>query len=227
MKKFIVICLSLVMLFSLSLTALAANGAFLKSPSRNTAPIIVDFKPNSNEDGQCDSKLVVTPYNERNNLPADLLAKLEKAYADIAGTDDITTFNDAIAKLAEEKDIDGKDLAVSDLFDIHVTGCTVHENHTGYNIQLDSDNLGRFVTFLHLNENNEWEIISDAKVSEDGKRLEFSVDSLSPFAIVVNRNETVEPGDNTMIIVWAIVAVTSGLLLVALLAKKKKQQNEL
>ncbi len=227
MKKFIVICLSLVMLFSLSLTALAANGAFLKSPSRNTAPIIVDFKPSSNEDGQCNAQLVVTPYNERNNLSAELLAKLEKAYADIAGTNDITTFNDAIAKFAEEKGIDGEDLAVSDLFDISVTECTVHENHTAYNIQLDSDNLGRFVAFLHLNENNEWEIVSDAKVSEDGKRLEFSVKSLSPFAIVVNRNETVEPGDNTMIIVWAIVAVTSGLLLVALLAKKKKQQNEL
>ena len=227
MKKIIVICLSLVMLFSLSITALAANGAFIKSPSRNTAPIIVDFKPSSNEDGQCNATLVVTPYNERNTLSAELLAKLEKAYADIAGTDDITTFNDAIAKFAADKGIEGKDLAVSDLFDIHVIDCTVHENHTSYNIQLDSDNLGRFVAFIHLNENNVWEIVSDAKVTEDGKRLQFSVDSLSPVAIVVNRNEAVEPGENTLIIVWAFVAITSGLLLVALLAKKKKTQNEL
>ena len=79
MKKFIVICLSLVMLFSLSVTALAANGAFIKSPSRNTAPIIIEFKSDSNEDGKCDTKLIVTPYNERNTLPEDLLARIEKA----------------------------------------------------------------------------------------------------------------------------------------------------
>lgn len=227
MKKFIVICLSLVMLFSLSVTALAANGAFIKSPSRNTAPIIIEFKSNSNEDGKCDTKLIVTPYNERNTLPEDLLARIEKAYSDIAGTNDITTFNNDIKKLAEDKGIKGTDLAVSDLFDLRVVDCTVHEDHTSYTIELDSENLDRFVALIHANEKGEWEIVADAKVTENGKRLKFSVESFSPFAIVVNRNETVEPGDNTMIIIWVMVAAASGLLLVALLAKKNKKQHEL
>ena len=156
-----------------------------------------------------------------------LLARIEKAYSDIAGTNDITTFNNDIKKLAEDKGIKGTDLAVSDLFDLRVVDCTVHEDHTSYTIELDSENLDRFVALIHANEKGEWEIVADAKVTENGKRLKFSVESFSPFAIVVNRNETVEPGDNTMIIIWVMVAAASGLLLVALLAKKNKKQHEL
>ena len=228
MKKFVVICLSLVMLFSLSVTALAATGAFIQSPSRNPAPSIENFEPKNDEDGKCDAKLIVTPYNERNTLPEDLLARIEEAYNQIANTNDLSAFSEDLAKIAKDKKIEGKDLAVSDLFDLRLVNCTVHENHEYYEVELDADTLTRFVAFIHMNENGEWEVVKDAKVINDGKRLQFTVDSFSPFAIVVNRNaDPVEPGDNSMIIVWGIVAAVSGITLVALLAKKKKANDEL
>lgn len=228
MKKFVVICLTLVMMLSLSITALAANGAFIQSPSRNPAPSVENFTPKSDEDGKCDAELIITPYKERNTLPEDLLALIENAYDQIANTDDLSTFNADLANLAKEKNIEGKDLAVSDLFDMRVEGCTVHKDHVEYEVEIEADTLTRFVGFLHMTKDGKWELIDNAKVVDGGKRLQFTVDDFSPYAIVVNRNEeAVEPGDNSMMFVWIMVAAASGLLLVALLAKKNKARNEL
>ena len=181
--------------------------------------------------------IVVPCYNEEENVRPLADALREMFGRDLPGyayeiifidNDSKDATRDIIRSMcAEDKGIKGTDLAVSDLFDLRVVDCTVHEDHTSYTIELDSENLDRFVALIHANEKGEWEIVSDAKVTENGKRLKFSVESFSPFSIVVNRNETVEPGDNTMIIIWVMVAAASGLLLVALLAKKNKKQHEL
>jgi len=142
MKKVLAICLMMVMIVSLSATAFAAPDGFASSPSGNPAPIVISFTA-SDED--CTAQLVITPYSDRDELSDVILALFEKAYDTIAESDDLTELNEELAKIATEKGIDGKDLAVSDLFDIHVTGCDYHEEHRDFDIILAADTLSHFV----------------------------------------------------------------------------------
>ena len=73
MKKIAVICLSLVMLFSISMTAFAAPGIFVSSPSGNPAPELVEVV---NKTDACPAKIKITAYSERAML---LTARRSKA----------------------------------------------------------------------------------------------------------------------------------------------------
>ncbi|MBQ5601984.1 MAG: LPXTG cell wall anchor domain-containing protein, partial [Clostridia bacterium] len=125
---------------------------------------------------------------------------------------------------AAKKKIEGKNLVVSDLFDIHTTGCDFHEGHFDFDIVLAADSLKRFVALLHMNKNGEWEVIDNARVTNNGEHLEFSVESLSPFAIVVDTSDGPQTGDNTMIYVSFILMIVSAAALVVVLIKSKKQK---
>ena len=221
MKKVLVICLTVVFMMSMTLTAFAAPGAFVKSPSGNPAPGMIEFKP---ADEDCTARLVITPYSDKHELPAALKALMEKAYNMIKGSTDLSTFNADLAALAKAKKIKGTDLAVSDLFDIHVTGCDYHDEHVDFDIVLSADSLKNFVGLLHMNKNGEWELIKDAKVIANGEHLAFSVDSFSPFAVVVNtKANPSQTGDNSMIPVYVVVMAISALAIVVILIKSKKQ----
>ncbi len=221
MKKVLVICLTVVFMMSMTLTAFAAPGAFVKSPTGNPAPQQIEFKP---ADEGCTATLVITPYTDKQELPAALKTLMEKAYNAIKGTDDVSTLNAALAKLAKDKKIKGTDLAVSDLFDIHVTGCEYHDEHTDFDIVLSADSLKNFVGLLHMNKNGEWELVKDATVISNGEHLKFSVDSFSPFAVVVNtKANPSQTGDNSMIPLYVAVMAISALAIVVILVKSKKQ----
>lgn len=221
MKKVLVICLTVVFMMSMTLTAFAATGGFVSSPTGNPAPEKVEFKP---ADEDCTATLVITPYGEKKELPAAIKTLMEKAYDAIKGSDDITTFNADLAALAKSKKIKGADLAVSDLFDIHVTGCDYHDGHTDFDIVLSADSLKNFVGLLHMNKNGEWELVKDAKVIANGEHLSFSVDSFSPFAVVVNTNaKPSQTGDNSMIPLYIAIMAVSALAIVVILVKSKKQ----
>lgn len=224
MKKMMAICLMVVMVLSLSVNVLAAPGRFDTSPSGNPAPTVESFVP-SNKD--CVAQLAVVPFGDRNNLPDDLRTLLDKAYNDIANSDDLTKLNADLAKTAADKNIAGTDLGVSDLFDLHETGCeSHHDDHHGFTITLDADTLSRFVGLLHMNKDGVWELVKDAEIV-DGTLLKFSVDSLSPFAIVVNtRNassDVAQTGDNSMIHICAITMAVSALAIIVIAVKSKKQ----
>ena len=148
MKKVLAICLMIVMVVSMSVTSFAAPGGFVSSPSGNPAPTVVDFDPSNDN---CTGWLVITPYGDREDLSDVLRSLLEKAYNDIVNSDDLTKLNAELAKIAADKNIEGKNLAVSDLFDIHVTGCDFHDGHFGFDITLDADKLSSFVGLLHMN----------------------------------------------------------------------------
>ncbi|MBQ3547589.1 MAG: hypothetical protein IJA44_03845 [Clostridia bacterium] len=221
MKKVLVICLTVVFMVSMTLTAFAAPGSFVSSPSGNPAPQKVEFKP---ADEDCTATLVITPYSEKNELPTALKAMMEKAYNDIKGTDDLTTLNAALAKLAKDLKIKSSDLAVSDLFDIHVTGCDYHDEHVDFDIVLAADSLKNFVGLLHMNKNGDWELVEGAKVIANGEHLAFSVDSFSPFAVVVNTAaKPSQTGDSNMIPVYVAIMAVSALALVVILVKSKKK----
>lgn len=221
MKKVLVICLTVVFMVSMTLTTFAATGSFVSSPSGNAAPGQVEFKP---ADEDCTATLVITPYGEKNELTAAIKTMMEKAYNDIKGTEDLTTLNATLAKLAKDLKIEGSDLAVSDLFDIHVTGCDYHDGHTDFDIVLSADSLKNFVALLHMNKNGEWEVVDGAKVVANGEHLSFSVDAFSPFAVVVNTAaKPSQTGDSNMTPVYAAIMAVSALALVVILVKSRKK----
>ena len=225
MKKVLAICLMMVMVLCMSVNVFAAPSGFVSSPSGNPAPTVVAFEPNNDD---CTGRLVVTPYGDRHELSDALRAMFEKAYNEIVNSDDLTKLNAELAKIASDKDINGADLAVSDLFDIHVTGCDYHDEHVDFDITLDADTLDRFEGLLHMNKDGVWELVTDAEVINNGEHLKFSVDSFSPFAIVVDTSsgttDTPQTGDNSMIHIYAIIMVVSALAIVVITVKSRKQK---
>ncbi len=231
MKKALVICLMLAMVISISLSAFAAPNGFVSSPTSNSAPEIVEFDP---EDENCTAILNIVPYADRDQLSDTLLQYFNKAFDEITGTDDLSQLNADLARIADEMNIDGKDLAVSDLFDIHVTGCDFHDGHYDFDIILKADTLQHFVGLLHMNKNGEWELVADARVTNNGEHLEFSVESFSPFAIVVDAtayegsggvDNVPGTGDNSKVYIYVIIMVVSLAALVFVIAKSKEQKS--
>ena len=225
MKKVLAIALTIFMLLGMTVPAFAAPGAFLKSPSENPAPEIIEFEPIGGE--VCDAKLKITPYSERKTLPDALRALIENVYNVIVNSEDLTTLNADLADKAAEKGIDGKFLKVSDLFDLSLlVDCTMH-NHTGYRVVVNASTLKNFVGLIHVNENGECELIDNAKVIDRGESLEFVVSDFSPYAIVVDTTDDPNPpatGDINMIHIYAIVMSVSalGVIAIAVFSKKRK-----
>lgn len=222
MKKTISITLALVLLVSLCLSAMAAPGSFIVSPSNNTTPILVD---SSNESHDCTAEIVITPYSERDTLPEDAKQKIEDAYDSIAGTSDLTDLNSDLAGIAESMNISTGALGVSDLFDVSYNSCDVHNEHGKFTIKLEAEMLDSFVALMYWDGSN-WVIVEGAFVDENGY-LNFVTDKFGPYAIVVNTGaENVEPpktGDEfPWIYVVLMVASAAGLVVVLFLSRKKK-----
>lgn len=222
MKKVFSIVLAMVLTLALSVSVCAAPGQFVNSPSNNDAPTIISFERNNEE---CTGELIITPYSQRATLPAELKALIEKAYSDIASSKDLTTLNKDLADLAAAQKIDGPNLKVSDLFDIRYEGCTSHnENHT-FTIVLKANTLHRFVGLLHMNLNGEWELIENAKVTDNGETLTFTISDFSPFAIVVDTSDI--EGDSPQtgvknIAIYGSLMLVSAMAIVVLVVKGKK-----
>ena len=103
--------------------------------------------------------------------------------------------------------------------------CDGHEGHGGFSLLLKPDSLQGFVGLLHLN-NGKWELVKNAKVEADGIRLSFSVDTLSPFAIVVEADNGEQPPASGDTLPWGaiamlVLAASAGVVLAASLKKKK------
>ena len=219
MKKVLAICIMMVLVMSLGFAA-SAEG-FVSSPSSAQAPEIVDFKPAADD---CTARLVITPYGDKEELTDTLEKLLEKANGTVFATKDLTALNKDLATLASSSNIKGEDLAVSTLFDIHVTGCDFHDGHVDFDVTLSADLLEHFVGLLHMNKNGEWELVKDAKVTNNGEHLQFSVESFSPFAVVVDTSDLApQTGDSSNIWIYvAVMAVAAALIIVLLFRIKKR-----
>lgn len=223
MKKLMAICLSVLMVVAVCVTALAAPSGFVSSPSKNNVPEVLEFEASEDE---CTANLVIVPYAEKEELPDTLKTIFEKAYEEITTASDVANLNEDLSKLAAEKNIDGENLAVSDLFDIHVTGCDFHDGHYDFDVVLKAGTLEGFVGLLHMNKNEEWELVKDAKVTGNGEHLEFSVESFSPFAIVVENGSASAPtGVDMHVLVYVIAFVLAASVLAFIIIKSRKQKN--
>ncbi len=223
MKRIFALLMTLVVIVAFSTVTFADNGGFYESPSKNQAPTLESYE---NEDEECEATLHVTSYADRAQLSVEAQQKLAAAFDAILNATDLTTLNAELAKQAKELGIAASDLAVSDLFDITYHEEGDHSGHGAFTVTLKAETLKNFVAFLHY-ENSQWVLVEDAKVV-DGEKLTFTVDTLSPFAVVVNTNPSVPGSDGLPVgaivaIVAAAVAVAGGIaFLVFFLLKKKK-----
>jgi hypothetical protein len=224
MKKVLVFGLSLLLIIAMNVPAFAALGGFIYSPGRNKGPELIEY---DNESHECTATLVVTPYAERHTLNEEKRNKLEEAYSIIVNTTDVTTLNDDLAEVAKKNNLDSKKLAISDLFDVSYYSCDIHNEHGAFTITIKPDYVKNFVGLLHLN-GDEWELVSNAKVEKRGEDelLTFTVDELSPFAIVVNTDTTPAPtGDSFQWIFYIAMMAVSAAALIVIGFKLKAQEN--
>ena len=221
MKKLAMVSVLLLMIVSLSVTVLAAPNGFIPSVSGRPDPSLDDFV-SSNPTGT--EQIIVTPFDEIEELPEELQELFEEAYEAIVNSEQITDLNTALAEVAQAKGVAFDDLAVSDLVDIRLVGGTnTGNNKVEYTITLNAESLKNFVGLLHMESSNNWELVEDAEVIEDGTKLRFSVDSFSPFAIVVDGSKEVpKTGDNSKIYVYGALMAASALAFVVVWVKARK-----
>lgn len=216
MKKIMVIGLVIVMCLTMGLTAFAANGGYIQSPTKNKAPEVVEVTPAT----ATSEKLVitVTSFAERSTLTGETAANFTEAHEDIAVIKRVDVLVPEVKAVAEKANVKVENLGISELFDI-----SANMELTGeVTIKLKAETAKHFVALLHY-KNDTWEVVENATV-KDGV-LTFSVNDLSPFAIVVDREKATVTApltsDNGVASVVAMMALVSALGMV-LVSKKVK-----
>lgn len=176
MKKVLSCLLAVLLLASLSVSAFAADELVSSVENAGAPEIVSAVDANGND---LTAKIVITPYDERESLAEDVLAVLEKAYDVLKEAEDLTALNDSLKELAGEKAI-----AAGELFDISA----VEEIEFPVTITLKAENLENFVALLHFVD-EEFVVVEEPEVDAEEGTVVFTVDSLSPFAVIVNAEE--------------------------------------
>jgi hypothetical protein len=220
MKKIVVLVLAVLMVATMSVGAFAASGAFVESPSKQLAPELVSF---DNESDACTAILIITAYADRAELDAAAVAALEKAYAEIAGTENLGTLDDEVAALAEELGIPAADLAVSDLFDISYSDCDTHEEHKKFTIVIKPEATTNVAAILHYTAEG-WEVIP-AEIKDDGT-LTFESELFSPFAIMTHNGLPASCCCGWICWLIILLIVLLIIIIIVVLVRKKKKNND-
>ena len=222
MKKVLACILSLILVVALSVSVMATG--FVKSPVLNDAPDIKDFETEIPVEDNCNYDLEITPYEDRADLTPEAKQEIEKAYEDVKANADLTKLVPDLTKVAEDKKIEAENLAVSQLFDISEEECATHNDHGTITIHLTAD-LKNFVALLHKTDAG-WVVVSSAKVTGTDT-VSFSVDELSPFAIVVDATEekNASTGDNANLALYISLMAVSAVALVVVVVVMKKKSN--
>lgn len=221
MKKVLATVLALMMVAVMSVTAFAAPGGFVASPSTNAAPTISNSQ-NSSED--CVAEIVITAFASRDGLEQAEKEVIEAAYAEIQKTEKSESLTNALEKIAETKSVDGEVLAISDLFHIDHANCKDHENHGYTTLTLEADTLKNFCGLMGYKD-GKWTMIEGVTVTADGK-ISFKVEDFGTYAIVVDAVTGVSPdtGDNSLTALWFVLLAVSaaGLVTIAAISFKKR-----
>lgn len=213
MKKIVVTLMALALAVVMPLSAFAASGAFLSSPSTNADVQLIEYS----FAGNCGGKLYVTPYGDIAELDDAARQAMEEAYNQIASNKDLSKIAADLKAMAEAAGIDVTNLAVSDLFYLGYTGCENHDGHT-YTVKLKPEVLNNFFTVMQYVD-GKWVIIENAKV--EGGYLTLTGASYGPIAVVVEKDGTAT-GDSFPWIYVVLMAVSAaGLVAVSVMYKKK------
>ncbi len=222
MKKVLACILSLILVVALSVSVMATG--FVKSPVLDKAPTVEKFETEVKMEDHCDYDLEITPYEERTDLSAEAKQEIEKAYEEVKANADLTKMVSDLTKVATEKKIEPKNLAVSQLFDISEEECVSHADHGTVTIHLTAD-LKNFVALLHKTDAG-WVVVKSAQVV-DAETIKFSIDELSPFAIVVDATQenNASTGDNANLTLYISLMAVSAVALGVVVVLMKKKSN--
>ena len=189
MKKTLAIIVALILVLSAGFSVFAAPGSFMQSPSRNKAPILIEYTNSSHD---CFAELFITAYADRHELDDASRLLMEEAYSSIAKTNDLGTICPDLNKIAADLGIASTDLLVSDLFDIDYMSCEDHNLHGKFTIKLAAETLSKFVALMQR-VGDSWVIVDSAKL--EGEYLTFEAQDLTTYAIVINGHGMVLPED--------------------------------
>lgn len=221
MKKIFVMCLTVIMLASLSITAFATGNNFVSSPSGNPAPVLVSFEAGTDA---CKAKLKITPYSERDTLDDEEKESIEKAFRQIAGQEDDKELAKLLKSIAKKNRLSKKDLAVSDLFNIGYENCDEHETagHKGFTVTLEAETLKNILGLLYF-DGSQWKEIEILEHNADAGTITFYTEDFGTFAFVVNKYLPPYTGDNSAANILVIVAAFSALTIVLSLKARKRE----
>lgn len=212
MKKLIVLLTIVSVVFVMGISALAAPGGFVESPSNNGAPTLVA------EDS--DVGVTVTAYRDRvGKLSADRISTFENAYKSVVGYTDVSSMNPELSKVANRVKVDPADLAVSDLFFV-----TVDEKSSA-EISVQSNTFDNFVALIRYDESG-WSIV-ESELKKDGTTVSFTASS-GVYAVVVSTGATPNQSENMSIgpvwrtVILVVAAVVVAAAVVVFVIKKKK-----
>ena len=227
MRKAFLFAIVFVMVMGIGFSVTAARGGFISSPSGNLAPEILDFVIDGDD---CTARLTITPFSQRESLTELDKNAIEGAYDDIAQNTDITKLNEDLKLRAEELGVSGEDLGVSDLFDIGLEECNIHDSHNSFTIKLSTETLENFVGLMYKHD-GEWKFVPGAKVTGSEKDvLEFSTNEISPFAIIVERDPSpITPpptGDDVNLMIYVILMGISATALILVGTQLKKKDSK-
>lgn len=170
------------MVVAMSVTAFAAPDNFVSSPSASKAPDVADV---SSADENFNGKIVVTSFADKKDLSEEKLAEIQQCYDGITAAADLTALNADLRAIAANRNIAPENLAVSDLFDLSEYNDEGYQRNGSVTVTLKSSSFKNFVALLHYVD-SKWEVVESAKLGADGETLTFTVDSFSPFAVVVD-----------------------------------------
>ena len=223
------VILILLLTVSLTVSAFADPGSFVSSPSSNGAP---DFIEGSVDNDGCSATIVVRAYSDRSEFSEEDRTKIEEAYASIVAAVDPSALNEDLAALAKELSITPEQFAVSELFDISYKNCEDHASHGNiFKATIEPKLLDNFACLMYF-DGNQWKIVEEIEISEDGKEITFKADAFAPFAIVVHDGSAVIPQEDiTPIVVGGSIAGVASLagifFLIFFLLKKKKSVEDI
>ena len=206
MKKILTIVFAVLMMASLGVTTLAANGAFINSPSVTDAPVLVDYE---SEGKDCEGKVVLTSYNDRAALGEDGKAAMEAAYSSIATATDLGEVAEDLKAVAEDLEITSDKLAVSDLFYLSGSDCDNHGGHGNYSVTLKPGSAKNYAGVMFYKD-GEWQLVEGEK---KGDEIIFEIADFAPYAIVVHDGSAAGPNLLPLILLYVI-----GILLIIAIA---------
>ena len=233
MKKVLTLCLTILLVITLAIPAMAATGSFVASPSTTGAPSLESATPDSED---CVAEVLITAFADRANLDEASRQELEEAYNQIVNSDTANAFVTALNQLAETLGMQVSGLSISHLFDIDTTNCATHDGHGGFTITLKIDNADKLLGVLHMGHSTQWEVCDSVVVDKEAGTVTFHANDFSPFALVVDNGTTEGPdigdddddkkGGNAWWIILIIVVVVVAAGVVAFVLLKKKNGGE-
>ena len=222
MKKVISLLLAILVAFTFAASSFAADdyyGNFVDSPELEYEGSVISAWYTPGES----LEILFTPFVNRDILARDLRIKIEQAYSELLETD-ITTL---VASLDKTYNGIFTNLAVSKFFDLSEEyGAWAGKAKT---ITIGGFDLSRFVCLLHFGHDG-WEIVKNATIV--GLNLVFSIDNLSPFAVIVApESEADAPASPATGDIFTAVSVAAAIALgcgaVYFISKSRKKAEDL